>query len=518
MRVAIRTDASLAIGTGHVSRCLALAEALRERGGEVAFLCRDLPGHRIDAIAQAGFPVHRLPAAENGPDAPDPAATPPHAGWLGVPWERDAQDCLAALGNWMPDWLVVDHYALDARWEAQLAPQVGRLLVIDDLADRAHAGDLLLDQNHRAGAADSYRSRVSPGCRLLLGPRYALLRPDFAAVRERRPERDGRTRRVLVFLGGIDRPNLTDRAVRALLALAGDAPADGDALAVDIVIGPDNPHRAGLEDLVAGVPGFHLRAGPQPMADLLAQADLAIGAGGISLWERAVLGVPSLVLGIADNQRAILRHMAAEGCLLGFPDGETVSVETLTAALRTLRAAPELVRLLATRSAALGDGRGAERVATLLTAPTVSVRPATPEDAERLWQWRNHPAVRAVSHSAAAIPWEDHRAWLARSLADPARLLLVGMAGSHPCGVARFDLAADGTATVSIHLAPERIGQGLGGPLLRAAEAALARRHPGVRRLAATVRSGNRASERLFAAAGYRPDHLSFVKALEPDP
>lgn len=512
MRVAIRTDASLAIGTGHVSRCLALAEALRRRGGAVVFLCRDLPGHRIETIAEAGFPVLRLPPAASGAAAPDPAATPPHAGWLGVPWQRDAEECIAALGATAPpDWLVVDHYALDIRWEERLAPHAGRLLVIDDLADRAHAGALLLDQNHRAGAAESYRGLVPPGCRLLLGPRHALLRPDFAALRDRRPDRDGRIRRVLVFLGGVDRPNLTARAVRALLAL------ERDDLTVDIVIGAGNPHRAALEALVADAPGCRLLTGPQPMADLLARADFAIGAGGVSLWERAALGVPSLALGIADNQRAILRHMAAEGCLLGFPDGETVSVETLTAALRTLLAAPELVRLLSARSAALGDGRGDERVAARLMVPVVTVRPATPDDAERLWHWRNHPEVRRVSHTADPIPWEAHRAWVARTLADPDRLLLIGACGAIPCGTVRFDCALDGTATVSIHLAPDQRGRGLGGPLLEAAEAALADRHPEIRRLVAAVRPGNPASDRLFGEAGYRPDHLVFAKPLELD-
>jgi len=182
MRVAIRADAGRHIGAGHVMRCLTLGEALRDRGADVTFLCRAFEGHLMDRIRRDGFAVEAFPV-EGVVRPTKTGASPPHAGWLGTSLERDrdlTHDALGRLGG--VDLLIVDHYALDSRWERGMRDIARRILVIDDLADRPHDADWLLDQTY-GRRTDAYEGLVPPACRLLLGSDYALLRPEFAALR-----------------------------------------------------------------------------------------------------------------------------------------------------------------------------------------------------------------------------------------------------------------------------------------------------------------------------------------------
>lgn len=202
MKIVIRTDASVNIGSGHVARCLTLADKLKENAADVTFICREHAGSLCDYIAKQDFPVLKLPAGTFDPslDGTEPLH---HAAWLGVTQEADADasiNLLKRLGK--ADWLIVDHYALDARWETRLRPYTGKIMVIDDIADRLHDCELLLDQNLYQNMDSRYRRLVPENCVQLLGSRYALLKPAFGVVRKRLPARDGKVKRILVFMGG----------------------------------------------------------------------------------------------------------------------------------------------------------------------------------------------------------------------------------------------------------------------------------------------------------------------------
>jgi UDP-2,4-diacetamido-2,4,6-trideoxy-beta-L-altropyranose hydrolase len=186
MNITIRTDASTRIGLGHLVRCRTLATALRDQGATVRFICRAHPGHQIAALRADGLDVTALPAP---PD--QEAADGDYAAWLGVPQAQDAAETIAALAADRPDWLIVDHYGLDVDWEQALRPHVGRILVIDDLANRRHDGDLLLDQNYAPAGTTRYQGLLPPGARTLLGPAYALLRPEYAQHRQTLRPRNG---------------------------------------------------------------------------------------------------------------------------------------------------------------------------------------------------------------------------------------------------------------------------------------------------------------------------------------
>ena len=286
-------------------RCRTLARELQRRGAAITFLCRRQSGDLISLLEQE-FTVLTLPEQPLAP-CDGLEGRDLYAAWLGCSEQQDAADCHAALkpaDSSSTQWLVVDHYGLDASWEGAMREGLGsepppQLLVIDDLADRSHSCDLLLDQNFFGEATERrYQGLVPPQCRQLLGPHYALLGPEYAVLHPLVPPRT-ELRRVLVFFGGVDLANLTGRAIKALMA------PELAHLAVDVVLGLQCPHREAVETLVAKRPHTTLH-GPQPsLAGLIARADLAIGAGGATTWERACLGLPSLMVSTASNQEPV---------------------------------------------------------------------------------------------------------------------------------------------------------------------------------------------------------------------
>ena len=348
-KILFRADASLEIGTGHVMRCLTLAKALK--GAECSFACRAHEGSLIDHIRAEGFAVLELPMGEAMADGP-------HGQWLGASWQADAAQTAAAEPH---DWLVVDHYALDARWEGAMRPHAARIMVIDDLADRPHECDLLLDQNLGRKRED-YAGLVKPDTPLLLGPEFALLRPEFA---ERRAEslarRGGGLKRLLISMGGVDQHNVTGDI---LAALKGSALPEG--VEIKVVMGPHAPWLAKVKAQADTMPWpCELLVGVSNMAELMTGSDLAIGAAGSTSWERCCLGLPTLALVLADNQREAAMALGKAGAAIILPDTELDIA--LRAAFSDILADDSVLAQLSLASARVTDGTGAERVANAIT-------------------------------------------------------------------------------------------------------------------------------------------------------
>lgn len=362
--VAFRADASLEIGSGHVMRCLTLADALQAQGAQCHFLCREHPGHLCELIEARSYPVHRLPQEERDTDT---AGTPfaeserAHAHWLGASWGEDAAVCQPLLAELSPAWLVVDHYALDHRWEIAVLDGIlgskPRLLVIDDLADRHHIADLLLDQNLGRQAED-YRGLVPEACQVLVGPRYALLRPEFREWREAslsRRAREPRLQCLLINLGGVDKDNVTGRVLDALSGC--DLPAD---LQISVVLGASAPWRESVTAQAAAMPWpTEVVVNVSDMARRMAEADLAIGAAGSTSWERCCLGLPTLMVVLADNQREIADALAAKGAALPLDSADLGA--SLLGQLAMLDAHGALTAM-SLQAAVLVDGGGSDRV------------------------------------------------------------------------------------------------------------------------------------------------------------
>ncbi len=326
MNITFRTDASLQIGSGHVMRCLTLADELRQRGADTTFVCREHPGNLIGLIEEKGYPVIRLqqPKAEYVATTGDVA----HAAWLGVSWQQDAAETITAVQDIRPQWLIVDHYAICHQWEEKLRPYIGKIMVIDDLADRPHDCNILLDQNLFQDMDTRYDRLVSANCKKLLGPGYALLRPEFLTARNNLRQRDGQVRRVLVFCGGVDPTNTTEKALQAL------ARCEDQQFEIDVVVGAGNPHKERIKSFCTAYGGFHYHCQVSNMAELMVKADLAIGAGGATTWERCFLGLPSLVFILAENQRQSVQYLASLGVIISLGEAENVSVEIIYQALQ----------------------------------------------------------------------------------------------------------------------------------------------------------------------------------------
>jgi UDP-2,4-diacetamido-2,4,6-trideoxy-beta-L-altropyranose hydrolase len=283
-------------------RCLALAADLAGRGIGCHFLCRAHPGHLGGTIRAAGHYLTLMPLRPLSAEMSDR-----YAAWLGAGLDADAADTSEALRARRPGWVIADHYAIDARWERAVASATGaKLMALDGLANRPHDCDLLIDPTFSTKGAAHWTGLVPARCDVRVGPNYAPLRREFHDTRRARP-RDGSIRRVFIAFGGVDQPNATGLALQALLSL------DRHDIAADLVIGTGNPHRAALERLIAGTERIRLHVAPDRIAPLMAEADLAIGAGGTMLIEQCQMGLPGLLLSIADNQTGPIRALTAQG-------------------------------------------------------------------------------------------------------------------------------------------------------------------------------------------------------------
>lgn len=362
-KVAFRVDASLRIGSGHVMRCLTLADGLRRRGLHCHFISREHPGNLLNMIVAAGHHLSVLPM--------DPASDKErkrdnaelvHSSWLGNDWLTDARQTRSALGGVRVDWLIVDHYGIDYRWESQLRDCCDHLFVIDDLADRDHECAILLDQNMVGDMEDRYNGRLSDKCTRLLGPKYAMLRSEFAVLRPPTlMHRESKSmERLLIFMGGSDPGNETAKVLEGVRRSAKSWQH------VDIVVGAAYGWIASLqvEARELGRAVVHVQTSEMPR--LMAQADFAVTGGGSVTWEKCALGLPSLVTVLASNQRSIAETMHRNGALLTLGEAPEITPEVYSEALDGMTA--HAAYRMSQRSRLLCDGLGLERVLNAMAA------------------------------------------------------------------------------------------------------------------------------------------------------
>ncbi len=507
MKILIRADASVQIGTGHVMRCLTLADELRRRGAEVIFVCREFDGNLCGYIEEKGYIVHRLPVSnEQEHNIKDNLK---HVVWLGVDWQTDArqiEEIIKGL-NTPPDWLVVDHYALDERGEGYLRPYCKKIMVIDDLADRTHNCDLLLDQNFYENLASRYDGLAPSGCRKLLGPQYALLRPEFREARKNLRKRDGYVKRIMIFFGGSDPTNETAKALEAIRML------NRPDIAVDVVVGAFNPHRKVIEQIASDLPDCTCHFKVEDMAALMAGTDLAVGAGGTTVWERCALALPSLVASVAENQEKTVSDMAESGYLLFLGRSEAVSVDSLYHVLKTALQSPWLLISFARKTWSLVDDRGADRIAQEVMPLDITLRMATMDDCEAIFRWRNAEETRRHIFNSKPISLDEHRRWFMESLENPNRQILIAELCGRSAGVLRYDI--DGRlAVISVYTVPGLNGYGIGTQIIRAGSDWLRSYFPDVNKIQAKVIHKNVVSEKAFVNAGYTEHHITYEEIL----
>jgi UDP-2,4-diacetamido-2,4,6-trideoxy-beta-L-altropyranose hydrolase len=474
-------------------RCLTLAESLRERGAQLRFVCREHTGNLIALLQQKAMPVTVLPA----PALNDTNTSEDYAAWLGVTQAEDIEQTIEALNGENPDWLVVDHYGLDVEWERVLRPHVSNLLVIDDLANRRHDCDVLLDQNYSAKGEQRYAGLVTDACKLLVGPRYALLRPEYRAYRKTLGARYGHVKRVLVFFGGTDPHNVTGMTLEAL------SHPKLKHLEVDVVVGANNPHRKNIEQQVLHRQLTTLYESRPHLADLMAQADIALGAGGATTWERMCLGLPTVVVAIAENQSPAADALAAKHLIIYAGKIPLVSAENLSKEIIASISNASRLNALSEQNELTVDGFGALRIREVMLPTDISnlrLRLACQEDVVTYFNWANDSEVLKNAIDTALIPWLTHKEWFAKKSKDPSSHMYVMEAAGLPVGQVLFERKED---EARIDYSLDSIARGRGwGPRLIALGTDLMQEIKPVR-LRAEVKGGNEASATVFLRMGF---------------
>jgi len=351
MKVFFRVDASLKMGTGHVMRCLTLAQVLKENSANVEFICRKHEGNLIDKIHSSGFNVHELEMLEEIEVGNKLA----HSHWLGATQKQDADDCIGILKAEKSDWLIVDHYTLDEQWQKRLKPYYEKLMVIDDLADRKHWCNILLDQTFGRQQED-YSALTPEGCELLLGSQYALLRPEFSKWRAYSLERRSKPKfkQLLINMGGVDVHNVTENILEELKTC--NLPND---INIIVVMGGLTPHLESVKSKVNALPyKTEVKVDVDNMAEIMANSDIAIGAAGSTTWERCCLGLPTIQVVIAENQNTIAKSLARNNAIKLLQDIKELS-RTISDVTSWMTSVSDIARQIS-------DGSGVMRVVNVI--------------------------------------------------------------------------------------------------------------------------------------------------------
>lgn len=503
MLVVFRTDSSTKIGSGHLMRCLCLADALATRGIASAFLTRKLSGSLDHLITVRGHQLILLPPPTSTPVLKGKNG---HEDWLEVSWRLDADQCIeaiSALGK--PAWLVTDHYALDAEWETALKPFVSRIMAIDDLANRPHDCDLLLDQT--SDSEERYTGWLGDHTAKILGPRYALLRPEFLELRNRQKPASGPQLKVLCFFGASAPPPVFSLLAEAIGRL------DSTGFHFTCITGSISGDSQKTAARLGTIPNADVFPHVRNLGELMAGSDLFLGSGGTTTWERCCLGLPGLVISVAPNQEPSSRDLAEKGVIFYLGSHQEVTAEAIAHWLNALRESRQVLLRQGARAGRVVDGLGAGRVVDRMFPPSLYLRLLAKEDIWKVWEWRNHEENRRQSFDPNPISRETHLGWFERSLANRQRVQLMGIAGGKEIGVLRYDIQSE-QAITSVYLNPDHFGRGFGTSLLLAGSEWMRENRPAVRKLIAEIRPSNRASLIAFQKAGYRELHSTFVTEL----
>lgn len=475
-------------------RCLTLAEALREYGATIEFITRAHPGNLNEYINSKGFVVHVLPVDS---DINLRQKLSDYEIWLGVKQEIDAEETIQILDGMQVQWLIIDHYALNQIWEKKLRHHVRKIMVIDDLANRSHDCDLLLDQNY-IHDENRYDQLLSPESIKLLGPKYALLRKTFSENTQSIKRKCEAINKVFIYFGGSDPYNLTATALKAL------AQPDLKHLQVDVVIGSTNLNVTKVKQLVSEHPNAELYTQVENIAELMTKADIALGAGGTTTWERMAVGLPSIIITIAENQVAVTKALEQDGYLTWLGTVEQIDTKKIHNALMEAIKSSDKLREQSDKGKKLITGMGTQTIANIMmvgpVTETLSVRRAKTTDCQLYWYWANDPIVRENAFNQQDISWEDHQAWFDNRLNDPDTILLLIESEIGPIGQVRFDYSRS-HYMVDYSIGKQFRGYGLGKVILAKAIDYLRKEQSFV--LIGDVKANNLASIKVFKQLGF---------------
>ena len=501
LKIVIRADASINIGVGHVMRCVTLAKELKEHGADISFICRDFQGHLKKLIQKQGFIVNLLPAPKKEYIRKENDLK--HKSWLAVPWQQDAEEVKDILGNEIVDWLIVDHYGIDYKWHKSLRGCTKHLMVVDDLADRKLDCDVLLDQTYGREQA-AYASIVPKYSRLFLGTEYALLRSEFSKLRYKAIEKRKGTpsiKRILVSMGSMDPNNLTGQVLTGLAKVDWQ-----ERPAIDVILGSKSPELKSIIDLsIKSILDINVLQDIENMSELILEADLAIGAGGTTSWERCCLGLPSLIVQLAENQKQVIAELVQAGAARRISNTNIENGIILECS--DLQKNAVAMSELSTNALRVVHGQGAQLIVIRMKpdlakdSGQVTIRNANMRDADVIYQWQSDPNTRKYFHNLDIPQFAEHINWLEKKLAELKSFFYIIEHKNKAAGVLRLnykDNVKKNVYLVSIYISPDHYQKGLGSIALNYANLLFNKSE-----LHAEIHQDNIASKKLFMKSGY---------------
>jgi UDP-2,4-diacetamido-2,4,6-trideoxy-beta-L-altropyranose hydrolase len=491
MKIAIRADASIDIGNGHVLRCVTLAKELLQQGCDILFICCELEGHLGDFLLTLGFDVAFI-------DKPVPGDS------LFEQMVKDAEQSCSVLSGSDWDWVVVDHYALSAEWHVAIRQAVNAVFAIDDLANRPLDCDVLLDQTF-GRVEEDYSAYVPADCKLFMGAEYALLGVEYsmkrvASLAKRRQCQEIRC--ILVSVGGGgDAQNVTGDILKALESVVWDK-----SIHVDVVLGAHALHLSKIKrQLKALNYSVQLHVATNQMSALMCKADLAIGAAGTTTWERCCLGLPAIVVELADNQKMILRQLSRQGAIKVVRSDRRYLLGDIQQSILDFNQNIQTLRECADNAARICSGIGVKFVASAFIPnpvngePLLTLRNAVMDDADLILAWQKHPKTRLYSNNSTAPDRPMHIDWMKGQLSKVTDFMWVIVKNERPAGVLRLNYQENFSGyLISILVDPEQYRQRVGYNAL-----SLVKKTLPFSRFYAQIHTGNIASLSMFLKLGF---------------
>lgn len=476
--VIIRTDANAEIGSGHFMRCIALAQECKKRGTPVFFVTGD------DSEMSPGFlRPEEIRFLEPG---------------IARGSLEDANNTITVAGSKSAKWIVVDGYHFNGAYQKAIKEAGYKLLFFDDYGHCKHYfADVILNQTIASGE-NLYANR-EPYTRLLLGNRYVLLRDDFLSNNRQNQDCTDNARKILVTMGGSDPHNTTIEVLQWLFALS------LSDVVVDVVIGPSNQYVEDIKLFLRQVPFvYRIHQNANNMASLMAHADFAISSAGTTSWEMAFMGVPSLLIAVADNQHPIAETLQAVGASIYLGRNGEISSGVAQKEISRLIDSPELRKSMRRLGPEMIDGMGSARVADeIIKKGNIVLRRANEGDCRVIWDWSNDSVVRKASFSTESIPWETHIQWFRNKLNDAnCEMYIAQNEDGEKLGQVRFEMDQH-DAIISVSLDPSCRNKGYGREIIAIGTRTILERR-NIRQVRAMVKKENIASLRAFENASFK--------------
>jgi UDP-2,4-diacetamido-2,4,6-trideoxy-beta-L-altropyranose hydrolase len=469
MNIAFRVDSSIQIGIGHVIRCLSLADQIKNKANNIFFVTQSMNGSLEQLISEKGYKVILLPWNDEIINHENNSLQSNE--YNEIDWLQDSNATKEAIEDKKIDWLIVDHYGIDYRWHKIIAKFTNKIMVIDDLANRKLHCNVLLDQTYGRKFED-YDQLIGVETEMLLGANYALLRPEFSNLRipaVNKRKKIESISNVLISIGGMDYKNITQKVLDVFLKVEWK-----NIIEVNIVLNNHAPNRKSIQSFLKKTKSHHkfnLLINPDNIAELMFEADLAVGSSGTSTWERCTMALPTIAICVADNQKFISKKLHKDGVHIALTLDDHEEIPCLFTELCRFNDHPDNLKDLSNESIKVCQAKGSILVALKIfphytnDGGKIDLRKVEISDSKLIYGWQKNPKTREYANDSSIPSWDNHIEWMSQKINSPLSYFWLVLHNGIPSGVLRLDpinLGEGDGYLISIFIDPKKHGLGIG--------------------------------------------------------